>query len=156
MYPRDPARPEMEEMETPQGSGRLPRTHGILASIRIDGTGALRDLRQAVLDTAAAAQLTEQRVLDMALAANEIATNAILHGGGAASVQIWIDERGWHCDVIDDGPGLSDPTAGTRPPGVQEGGFGMWIARRLCDEFEIVPRQSGLHVRLVAHRGHAR
>lgn len=131
-------------------SRRVRESRGIAASVSVDGTGALRDLRAAILATGAAAGLAEQRVMDMALAANELATNALIHGGGSASVQITIEGGVWSCDVVDDGPGLTDPDAGTQPPGVQEGGFGLWIARRLADKFVIVPSARGLHVRVSA------
>lgn len=127
-YPHDQHAFGVDRSDSSRGVRRIPGGHDILASIRIDGTGALRDLRSAVLETAGAAGLAEQRVADVALAANEIATNAIVHGGGSASVQIWLDQTAWRCDVIDDGPGLRNPAAGTEPPGVREGGFGMWIA----------------------------
>lgn len=152
MYPHESGRSEAGRPEPHSAPGGLPRSRAVLASIRVDGTGALRDLRAAVQATAQAAGLSAQRVADMALAVNEIATNAILHGGGTAAAQIWMDDGSWHCDVTDDGPGLPDPALGTQPPGVQEGGFGLWIARRLCDRFEVLPREPGAHLRLSASR----
>lgn len=117
----------------------------------VSGADGLRQLRTEVLDSLVAERVPDARHGDIALAVHEIATNAILHGGGWSRVQISADGRSWCCDVEDGGPGLDDPEPGTEEPGLSEGGFGLWIARHACDEFCILPSRGGLHVRLVVY-----
>lgn len=136
------------------GHQRLPQ---ILATRLVSGVAELRDLRAQVLRTLEAERIPEERRGDIALAVHEVATNAIVHGGGWSRIQLSADKRAWYCDVIDGGPGMDDPQPGRQKPGLREGGFGLWIARHACDEFCIVSSMSGLHVRLVVYaHSHAR
>jgi anti-sigma regulatory factor (Ser/Thr protein kinase) len=53
------------------------------------------------------------------------------------------------CEVSDDGPGIDDPLAGFLPPRAgQEGGAGLWVARQLTRQLELVPSPHGFSVRL--------
>lgn len=95
-------------------------------------------IRRAMLDVGRArthdAALTEQFVL----AANEVATNAIVHGGGHGRVRMWADDHELACLVSDAGPGLDDVLAGFDPPGHGGvGGRGLWIARQLCERVRV-------------------
>lgn len=127
------------------------RSPQILATRMVPGAEALRDLRAQVFRTLEARNVPEWRREDIALAVHEIATNAIVHGGGWSRIQLSADDRAWYCDVVDGGPGLDDPEPGLNRPGLREGGFGLWIARHACDEFCVVPEKAGLHVRLVVY-----
>lgn len=131
------------------------RSPQILATRLVPGADDLRELRTQVFRTLEARQVPQSRREDVALAVHEIATNALVHGGGWSRIQLSADDHTWYCDVVDGGPGLDDPEAGLRKPGLREGGFGLWIARHACDEFFIVPSEAGLHIRLVVHTNHA-
>ncbi len=108
--------------------------------------------RQAVRRAVAAARLPAERVRDLVVAFNEIATNAVVHGDGCARVRVWAEEDVAVCTVSDEGTAFRDPLAGYDPPVASQmtnGGMGLWLSRQLCDEVDIVPGPSGLDVRLV-------
>jgi anti-sigma regulatory factor (Ser/Thr protein kinase) len=94
------------------------------------------DLRavRAVVETAASrAGLSEQRTADLVLAAYELSTNSIQHGGGRGMLRIWIDRDDVVCEVRDEGR-IADPMLGRiRPPTDSAGGRGLWLANQLCD-----------------------
>src|ERR1700754_595323 len=71
-------------------------------------------------------------VEDVVLVAYELVTNAVRHGGGRGELNLWRENNRFVCRVSDQGPGLADPEAGTKPPAPNvSGGRGLWIARRL-------------------------
>ena len=62
------------------------------------------------------------------LAANEIATNSIRHGGGEGTLLAWIDGDAVVCEISDEGQ-ITDPLVGRRrPPADAAGGRGLWLA----------------------------
>jgi two-component sensor histidine kinase len=92
-------------------------------------TGAdLPRLRLRVGDAAAAAGLDESRCEELVLAVYELASNAILHGGGGGSLLLSRVDGSVRCRVADDGPGFVDAA---------EPGGGLWLARQLTDAIEI-------------------
>lgn len=82
-------------------------------------------------------------------AVDEIATNAIEHGGGSGVLQIWVRPDEIVCEVSDTGAGLRDPLAGYLPPSTgRAGGCGLWLARQLSDLVELHSDLAGTTVRL--------
>jgi anti-sigma regulatory factor (Ser/Thr protein kinase) len=95
-------------------------------------------LRRLVTSTAIDAGLAGYRADELALALNEVATNAIVHGAPPAALLIWVRDGEIICQVNDSGAGIEDALAGQlapRPDG--GGGRGLWVARLLCDAVEI-------------------
>jgi serine/threonine-protein kinase RsbW len=102
------------------------------------GVADLPTLRRAVKSSAKRVGLTESKAGDLALAVNEIATNAIVHGGPPATLRIWGRGREIVCEVADAGPGIHDALAGRQRPAVDSSaGRGLWLARHLCDAVKI-------------------
>jgi anti-sigma regulatory factor (Ser/Thr protein kinase) len=100
-------------------------------------------MRRSIVDAACARGRESGLVEPFVLAVNEVATNAIVHGGGDGRVRLWVDDRELLCVVSDAGRGLDDALAGfTPPPRGRVGGRGLWIARQLCDSVR-VSRASG-------------
>lgn len=99
-----------------------------------------------------------QEAVDLLLAANEVATNAIRHGEPPVSVRLWVTDDRLVCTVTDQGQGISDPFAGYIWPGAHGRlpvrGMGLWVARCLCDRVDMVDGPAGFTVRLVIQRGH--
>jgi anti-sigma regulatory factor (Ser/Thr protein kinase) len=92
------------------------------------------------------------RLDEFILAINEIATNAIRHGGGSANVRLWATERRVICEVSDSGT-ISEVFLGfLRPDPHGERGHGLWIARQMCDLLEIHAGQPGTTVRMHIRR----
>jgi anti-sigma regulatory factor (Ser/Thr protein kinase) len=99
-----------------------------------------------------AAGVAPGRAMDLAIAANEILTNVLVHAEGAATVWSWTEDRRLICQIEDQGPGIGDPLAGYRPPGKGPTGRGLWLARQLVDLLQIDTSPSGTKVRLHLNR----
>jgi anti-sigma regulatory factor (Ser/Thr protein kinase) len=108
----------------------------------------LPSVRALVADGAAEHGIVGERGEDLLLAANEIATNSIRHGGGEGVLRIWTEGDTLICDVRDAG-GINDPLAGRERPGDdQTGGFGLWLANQACDLVQVRAFADGGAVRL--------
>ncbi len=112
---------------------------------RLEQLATLRDFVTAhALQAGAAAHIVEQFVH----AVDEVATNAIEHGGESGVLQIWIDRHTMLCEVSDTGAGLRDPLVGHLPPGVAGRRHGLWLARQFSDLVELHSDAAGTTVRL--------
>ncbi|GAA3147097.1 ATP-binding protein [Nonomuraea salmonea] len=79
--------------------------------------GRITLLRRTVTEHARAEGLTGRGLEDFVLAANEIVTNAVLHGGGHGRLRLWSHAGRLWCEVSDEGPGLPAGWMGDgRPP----------------------------------------
>ena len=110
--------------------------------------GDLRNLRAFVADSAERAGLGPDATSGLLLAASEIATNSLRHGGGRGEFRVWTEGRSLVCEVSDAGHITSPLVGRVRPvPGAGEG-CGLWVANQLCDLVEIYSSASGTTVRL--------
>lgn len=108
----------------------------------------LRVVRRTVAAAARAAGLDTHRVADLTLAAHELATNSIRHGGGAGTVGTWIDDGAFVVEVCDGGS-IDEALLGRqRPPTEQLGGRGVWLCNQLCDLVQIHSCGEGTAIRL--------
>ena len=102
------------------------------------GLADLHGSRRLVRSMAIAGGLPGSRSDELALAVNEVASNAIVHGRAPASLRIWQGDRELVCEVSDSGEGIDDVLAGQlTPPPDGIGGRGLWLARMVCDAVEI-------------------
>jgi anti-sigma regulatory factor (Ser/Thr protein kinase) len=109
----------------------------------------LHDVRQLVTATAVDSGLSGSRADELALAVNEIASNAVVHGQLPATLRIWQEDEELICEVSDTGDGIDDVLAGQlTPPSEGIGGRGIWLARMLCDAVEI---RNGVGCRVSIH-----
>jgi anti-sigma regulatory factor (Ser/Thr protein kinase) len=109
-------------------------THRLTEAFSKDDVARLRRL---VGHHADAVGLAETRKHDLVLAVDEIATNAIRHGGGAGELTLWVSREKLWFRVADRGPGMhtSPPT---KPPSRRQiGGRGLWITRQVTDDMSI-------------------
>lgn len=89
----------------------------------------------------------ESKMLDMLLAATEVAANALQHGGGVEGVRVGRARGRFVCEVIDRGDGFDDPAAGYLAP--REGvGTGLWVARQLAWRIEFFRSPAGFTTRI--------
>lgn len=116
----------------------------------VDRNDDLARARGHILDRAIAAGVDPGTAVALSIAANEVLTNALVHGGGEARLSIWAEDGRFICQVEDAGVGIEDPIAGYRPPGGGIGGRGLWLARQLVDLMEILPSERGATIRLHA------
>lgn len=153
-HPHVRARGERRQSERYVSPDRLLRT--LVPAVRLevpsaapevdlDGVVALGAARRAFATAAGASGITPERVDDLTVAVNEVLTNAMLHGGGAARLRVWTQPPGGvTCVVDDDGPGSDDVLLGFRPPRPgRAGGYGLWLARRLFERSEIARSPGG-------------
>lgn len=112
-------------------------------------SGALAPLRAVVAREAVLAGLDRARVDDLVLAAHEVATNSIRHGGGRGSLHVWREEDTLAVEVRDNGS-IADLLAGRRrPPPGDPDGRGLWLSNQLCDLVQIRSSASGSVVRML-------
>ena len=113
-----------------------PRKIGWRSTLSFDGSH-LHHLRSLVADAAAAAGMAEDRIIDFVLAASEVGTNSVAHGGGRGTALIWREPRALTLEVRDPGrfSWLSIPDA--RPDPTKVRGRGLWIVDQLCDSVRI-------------------
>ena len=94
------------------------------------------------------AGIDADRVTDLTVAVNEVATNSIRHGGGSGSIRVWQSAEALICEVTDRGH-LDDPLVGRRAPTPEQvGGRGVWLANQLCDLVQIRSSPQGTTVRI--------
>jgi anti-sigma regulatory factor (Ser/Thr protein kinase) len=89
------------------------------------------------------------RAEELVLAANEVVTNAVVHGEPPIAAQCWVAGGDFVCEVSDAGTGVADPFAGwTLPNRTSPGGWGLALARRICDALEVTGGRDRSRVRL--------
>jgi len=112
----------------------------------------LAALRGQVAAFAAGAGLEHEQATDLALAANEIATNSVRYAGGRGTLRLWRGDLGVVCEVSDGGR-IDAPLAGRiRPEPGHIGGWGLWLANQLCDLVQVRTFPGGSVVRIHVHR----
>jgi serine/threonine-protein kinase RsbW len=112
--------------------------------------GSLAGLRAALSQCGAALGLDELSLARFVLAVNEVATNAVRHGGGRGALRLWRDGTSLWCEVVDQGRGI--PRGRLRPdhrpkPG-HIGGWGLWLVHHICTTVDIDTGRDGTRVRL--------
>jgi anti-sigma regulatory factor (Ser/Thr protein kinase) len=107
----------------------------------------LETFRERLARELAAGDVPTPKALEALVAANEIAANAVRHGGGIEEVRSGRVDGRFVCEVIDRGPGFDDPLAGYLSP-PRSGGAGLWVARRLAWRLEAFHAARGFTVRL--------
>ena len=117
--------------------------------MEVSGPADLVVVRRLVGDFAMAAGLVPQRVAGLVLALSEVATNALVHGGGWAMVLMHTRPEAVVVDVRDRGTGAGYETAAGPPPPGSPGGRGLWLAGQVCDHMEVIGSVTGTVVRLV-------
>lgn len=138
---------------------RLPSTVAIPAAppdveLRVDGD--LGAARRAFAAVAASAGFDAESGHDLTLGVNELLTNAVTHGGGAARLRVWSSGTDLTCAVDDAGSGVDDPLIGyAGPPSGSSRGYGTWLARRLFDRSEFLSSPTGGLTVLLASRSPA-
>ena len=131
----------------PQFSEPLPAAPGSPVEHRV-AHETLPEIRTLVAEHARQAGVSELRAGDLVLAAHEVATNTLRHGGGEGVMRVWHDNGTVICEVRDRGR-LDKPLAGRARPELGEGGgWGLWLANQLCDLVQLRTLPDGSVVRL--------
>jgi anti-sigma regulatory factor (Ser/Thr protein kinase) len=99
------------------------------------------------------AGLDAGQVDDFVLGANEVITNAFLHGRKPVVVRGWVGDGALLLTVRDGGSGVADPFIGMLQPGDNRsvpGGYGIWLARMCSDLVSFSQDADGFTVRMTA------
>jgi anti-sigma regulatory factor (Ser/Thr protein kinase) len=130
----------------------LPAPPARAATMIID-RHALAGIRRFVTAQATAAGLAPDRVVDLMVAVNELASNTILHSGADGTLSTWVEADQVVCQVADTGH-LSDPLTGRIPvpPDEPAGGRGLVLVNQLCDLVRIHTRPGATTIRVHMHR----
>lgn len=108
----------------------------------------LSSLRGAVRTWSLAAGLSDERAEHLVLAAHELATNSIVHGGGKGVLHAWAEPGAFVVEVSDIGC-ISNPLVGREPAlDYAESGRGVWLVNQLCDLVQVRSLETGTVVRL--------
>jgi anti-sigma regulatory factor (Ser/Thr protein kinase) len=116
----------------------------------------VREVRLAVAQQAAYAGMEPDRATDLHQAVNEVARNAVTHGGGAGTLAIYRDPDRLICQIRDAGR-IADPLAGRIPArSHDDSGHGLLLVNRLCDLVQTYTGDGGtttrLHMRIAPNR----
>ncbi|MEU9169133.1 anti-sigma factor RsbA family regulatory protein [Streptomyces sp. NPDC048420] len=107
----------------------------------------LGEVRHLATEAGARLGLVRPRLDDLALAAAELTTNSVLHGGGSGSLRVWAEDGYVVCEVRDKGH-LTDLLAGRRPPSRdRQGGRGLLIVNLVADLVRVYTGPEGTTVR---------
>jgi anti-sigma regulatory factor (Ser/Thr protein kinase) len=144
---KDGARSRSHRYERPERfletTRELPIARWGAPTLAMSVNGDPRPARGALHEVARSAP-SPDRAADLVLAANELVTNTIVHGGGDATVRAWSSPGEVVVDVTDGGPGVRDPLAGYRPPELgAASGMGLWVVRQLVDAFAADSSEAG-------------
>jgi anti-sigma regulatory factor (Ser/Thr protein kinase) len=126
-------------------------THSQRRMLETFDVGGLTALRHAVTTCAADCGLVGVDLENFIVGVNEIAMNAVHHGGGRGTLELWVTDADVTCVIIDDGRGIpADVLDGDRllPPPSTLAGRGLRVARLLCDDMVIATGATGTTVRL--------
>jgi anti-sigma regulatory factor (Ser/Thr protein kinase) len=122
-----------------------PPVHSAAIAFELQDLSAVRAL---VSEHARRAGLRSERVHDLVVSVNELATNAVRHGPGHGTAWVWGEPAELICQVQDDGF-ISDPLAGSRIRSPDAaGGVGLWLVNQLCDLVEVRSCALGTTVRV--------
>ncbi|HYM55793.1 MAG TPA: ATP-binding protein [Solirubrobacteraceae bacterium] len=114
----------------------LPAPAGPVRELAFTADG-LGGLRRSVSEWATGERLGAERVEDLVLAVNELATNSVRHGGGGGALRLWREADTLLCEVRDDGH-IQQALPGRDLPAPEAGsGRGLWLVNRLCDLVQI-------------------
>ena len=109
---------------------------------------SLPALRRFVAMRGTAFGLVGDRISELILAVNELATNSVRHGGGFGLVRLWQDHDEVVAEVRDHGY-IDDPLVGRQRPEVEAlGGRGLWLVNQLCDLVQVRSTPGGCVVRV--------
>lgn len=104
--------------------------------------------RRTVAHYARSCGLPEERVEALELAASELASNSIRHGGGSGSLAMWLEPGAVVVEFSDAGR-LVDPLSGRLAPSLDPvDGRGLYLVNQLCDLVAVRSSDAGTTVRV--------
>ena len=128
----------------------LPPVPDGAATLAFDGAG-LSMVREFLGRYGASAGLGDRRVVDLQIAVNELATNAVVHGAGSGTLAVWVEPGQVAVEVRDAGR-ASQRLAGRVPPAPDRlGGRGLVLVNYVSDLVRVHTGPAGTTVRIYLH-----
>jgi anti-sigma regulatory factor (Ser/Thr protein kinase) len=118
------------------------------ADTLVFGAGDLPRVRQFVVQHANWAGMSAQRVDDLEMAVNEVATNSVAHTTGPGTLRVWKETGTVVCEVRDPGPFDNVLAGRIPPPPGSPGGRGLLLVNHVCDLVRLYTHESGTVIRL--------
>ena len=122
---------------------------GLVQVQPIDADGDLELLRDRLVRSLLAQGLPEPKLLDTMLASTELLANAFAYGRGVKALRTGRVGDRYACEVVDNGPGFTDPFVGYLAPHPGRGA-GLWLARQLAWDLEFFFSADGFTARITA------
>jgi anti-sigma regulatory factor (Ser/Thr protein kinase) len=108
--------------------------------------------RRTVQSFARSVGLSAEQGRTLELAASELVSNSLRHGGGRGSVALWATEEAAVVEFSDRGQ-IADPLVGRLAPRPGEpGGRGLYTVNQLCDLVQVRSSERGTTVRITTWR----
>jgi anti-sigma regulatory factor (Ser/Thr protein kinase) len=115
----------------------------------IYGAGDVPATRRTVAQYARRCGLPEEQVEVLELAASELATNSIRHGGGTGTLAMWLEPGAAVVEFSDAGH-VTDPLVGRLTPSPEQaGGRGLYLVHQLCDLVQVRSSPRGTTIRIL-------
>jgi anti-sigma regulatory factor (Ser/Thr protein kinase) len=137
-------------MDDPMGSAATvtartshPDDHAVTETFTMHTVGKVCTL---VRVAASRAGVAKRDIEDLLIAVSELVTNVIRHAGGTGSITVRSMSAGLFAEISDNGPGLPENVTTERQ------GQGLWLARLLCDDIQVVSGHDGVTVRIFTPR----
>jgi len=112
----------------------------------------LRSVRSFAIEHARYAGLAKDRLIDLEMAVNEVATNAVAHSPGPGTIRAWSERDAFVCEISDPGS-FTNPLAGRIPPPAGSGrGRGLLLVNHVCDLVRLYTSGLGTTIRLHLNR----
>lgn len=124
----------------------LHEPHGEIESLTFT-VGDLPRVRRFVQAFARRAKLAEERIADLCVAANEVATNTIVHTAAQGNLRCWRGGDALVCEIRDSGK-ISDLLFDRPLPDGGADGRGLALVHQLCDLVQTYVHAFGVVVRL--------
>src|SRR5271170_3669993 len=117
-------------------------------AVSLTFTDDLSAVRELVRQYAKDAALSDSRTIDLVIAVGEVAANTVQHARTAGTIEVWHDADEVICQITDGGF-ISDPLAGSCPPGPgATTGYGLWMVYQVCDKVDLHSDQAGTTIRM--------
>ena len=115
--------------------------------------GDLGVVREFLARRASSEGFPADRLADLVLAVDELATNTLRYARGDGMLRLWRENGTLLVEVTDEGH-IADPLAGRDcPPPTEIGGRGLYLVNQLCDLVQLRSSPEGSVIRIHMHLG---
>ena len=118
------------------------------AATLVFGVSELSGVRHFVVEHATVAGMRPERVIDLEMAVNEVATNSVAHTTGPGTLRVWSENDAVVCEVRDPGQFTNRLAGRVPPPPSSSRGRGLLLVNHVCDLVRLHTGPAGTTIRL--------